>query len=145
MTRSSPSSSTCASCLGINLEDLKSEEGYIHQPSCAALFSSAESCQLCGIIVTVLKRCIHLQRRQTSPYKNISDVGHLGPLRLFAADRDIGLQNIKRRKKGPVVEKLLSQNVTIVTGEVDSSLYYQPDSPMLDMYADLGESDLPNR
>jgi hypothetical protein len=119
MTRSSPLRSTCAFYLGINLEDLKSEEGYTHQPNCAALVRSADSCRLCGVIVAVLKRSIHIQRRQTSPYKTIADVGYLGPLRLFAAARDVDSQNLKRRKKGPVKEQLLS-NVTIVAGEVIS-------------------------
>jgi hypothetical protein len=58
-------------------------------------------------------------------------------IRLLVAGRDIDSQNMKRRKEGPIIDKLLSQKVTIVTGKVDSS-YYLPDCPVLDMYADLG-------
>ncbi|KAH8804855.1 heterokaryon incompatibility protein-domain-containing protein [Xylogone sp. PMI_703] len=128
---------TCDCCLGINLKDLKSNSGYVHHQSCNDLVASTNTCDLCLVIVTVLKRSIHHLRRQSNPVKSISDIGQWGPVRLFAAGRKIDSQNVRYRERGPVREKLLSQSVAVVVGEPDA-LYYGPENAVLDMYADKG-------
>ncbi len=70
----------------------------------------------------------------------MSDVGHLGPVRLFAASRDIDSHNIESREKGPVTGRLISQSIAIVSGKVDATLHYGPEFPVLEIYADTGEA-----
>ncbi|KAH8879178.1 HET-domain-containing protein [Thozetella sp. PMI_491] len=112
----------CVFCQGINLEDIKSNDGYVHQPTCHALISSADTCDLCQLIVDLFKRCIYEQRLATSSIRNLSDAWHLGPVRLFAASRelDLNLYPFQRRERGRVQDKLLSKRVAMTLGMIGS-------------------------
>ncbi|KAG6354642.1 hypothetical protein INS49_004660 [Diaporthe citri] len=130
----------CIFCQGINLEDIKSYDGYFHQPTCHALISSANTCDLCQLIVDLFKRCIHEQRLATSSIRSLSHAWHLGPVRLFAASHELDLNPglFQRQKRGRVKDKLLSKRVAVTLGMVGTELIYGPDYPTLLMFADPG-------
>ncbi len=135
----------CAFCDGINLEDLKSNDGYIHQPTCGALIISADTCNLCHLIVNLFRRCICEQRIATSPIRDICDARHLGPVRLFAASRELDFEEhiYQRRERGSVKDKLLSQRVAVTLGIEETDLHYGPEFPTLLMFADPGRATHP--
>jgi hypothetical protein len=131
------SSQLCVFCQGINLEDLKSGDGYTHQPTGGTLVLSAEACALCRLIVNLFKRHIHERRRATSPIRNISDVLHWGPVSMFAAGRELNSKGTRMR--GPVSDRELSLRVAVTMGVANSVLRYGPESPTLLMFTDAGE------
>ena len=130
----------CVFCQGINLEDMKSNDGYVHQPTCDALISSADACDLCQLIAGLFKRCIYEHRLATSSIRNMSDAWHLGPVRLFAASHelDLKLHIFQRRERSRVKDKLLSQRVAVTLGMVGTELGYGPEYPTLLMFAEPG-------
>jgi hypothetical protein len=136
-----PSSQLCVFCQGINLEDLKSGNGYTHQPTGGALVLSADACALCRLIVNLFKRHIHERRLATSPIRNISDVLNFGPVSMFAAGRELDSKEI--RERGPVSDGPLSRRVAVTMGVVGSTLRYGPESPTLLMFTDPGRMDHP--
>jgi hypothetical protein len=131
----------CVFCQGINLEDIKSNGGYVHQPTCHALISSANTCDLCHLIADLFKRYFHEQRLATSSIRNLSDAKHLGPVRLFAASRELDLNPgpFQRRERGRVKDKLLPKRVAVTLGMIGTELGYGPDYSTLLMFADPGE------
>ncbi|KAL8306273.1 hypothetical protein RB597_003179 [Gaeumannomyces tritici] len=130
----------CDFCQGINLEDMKSNDGYVHHPTCHALASSADKCDLCQLIVGVFKRYIYEQRRATNPIRNLSDAWHLGPVKLFAASRELDSNQhiFLRRERGGVQNKLLFKRVAITLGISGTTLHYGPNDPTLLMFANPG-------
>ncbi|CAM1506145.1 Fc.00g057860.m01.CDS01 [Cosmosporella sp. VM-42] len=130
----------CAFCNGLNLEDMKSKDGYEHQPTCETLIRSAAACDLCEIIVNTLKRSIHVQRMATGQIRCISDARHLGPVRLFAAGRHIDYSTgiLQRRARSPVEDKSLSLSVSVTLGDGQILLGYMPECPTFLMFADSG-------
>ncbi|KAK3384108.1 heterokaryon incompatibility protein-domain-containing protein [Lasiosphaeria ovina] len=133
----------CAICRDINMEDLKSDAGYVHQPSVGAMISSTDSCDLCRLIAEIFKRSIHEQRRATHPVRSISDVKEWGPVRLFAASRELDSASNKgyqRRERCAVKDELLSYRVAVTCGELEvlEKLHYGPETPTLIMYTEQG-------
>ena len=133
----------CAIYRDINMEDLKSDAGYIHQPSVGAMISSTDSCDLCRLIVEIVKRSIHENRLATHPVRSISDVKEWGPVRLFAASRNLDAARNKcyqRRERCAVEDELLSYRVAVTWGgfEVLEELRYGPETPTLIMYTEQG-------
>ncbi|KAH7115594.1 hypothetical protein EDB81DRAFT_624341, partial [Dactylonectria macrodidyma] len=128
----------CLFCQWVNLEDMKSSDGYVHQPTCDDLLSSSEVCDLCQLIVNLVRRHIHQERRATGP-RDISDAKALGPVRLFAASRelDLDVHVFQRRERSPVHEKLLSQRVAVTLGN-DAQPMYGPAYPTLLMFTNPG-------
>src|SRR3569833_3296161 len=131
----------CVFCQGINLEDIKSNDGYVHQPTCHALISSADTCALCQLIFDLSKRFIYKHFPATSSIGNLSDAGHLGPIRLFAASHelDLNLRPFQRRERGRVKDKQLSKMVAITLDMMGTELIYGPNVPTLLMFADPGK------
>jgi len=132
---------SCGVCRSINLEDMKSNNGYVHQPTCDALIISGHTCDLCQLIVDIFERYIYEQRLATSSIRQLSDAGHLGPVRLFAANRELDLNQhpFQRRERGRVKDKLLSKRVAMTFGMVNTELGYGLEYPNLLMFADPGK------
>lgn len=133
----------CAICRDINMEDLKSDAGYVHQPSVGSMISSTDSCDLCRLIAEIVKRSIHEQRRATHPVRSISDVKEWGPVRLFAASRELDSarnKHYQRRERCAVEDELLSYRVAVTCGELEvlEKLHYGPETPTLIMYTGQG-------
>lgn len=130
----------CVLCQGINLDDMKSNGGYVHQLTCDALVGSADACDLCKLIVELFTQSIHEHRLATSSIRDISDAWHLGPVRLFAASNEIDLEPhiFQRRERSHVKDRLLSQRVALMLGTVGTELSYGPGYPTLLMFADPG-------
>ncbi len=133
-----PDSQLCVFCQGINLEDLKSGDGYTHQPTGGALVLSGEACALCRLIVNLFKRHIHQHRLATSSLRNISDALDLGPVSMFAAGEEIDSKKI--RERGPISDGPLSRRVAVTIGVLGSTLHYGPDFPTMLMFTDPGET-----
>lgn len=114
----------CTFCQGINLEDLKSARGYVHQPTGGALIESGEDCHLCQLLVDSFTRCIYEQHLAQYSIRQISDVRHLGPVSLFAASRDLDSNEhfFQRRTKNVVRDRVLSRRVAVTLGVVDTDL-----------------------
>ncbi|KAI0011862.1 HET-domain-containing protein [Xylariaceae sp. FL0662B] len=110
---SSNSQHLCAFCQGINLEALKSAGGYVHQPTCDTLINSAEHCSLCHLLVALFRRRFYMWRSVMHPVRQLSDARSFGPVSLFAASRDLDLDEwrFQRRPPGPVTDCLLSRRV----------------------------------
>ncbi|KAI1161172.1 HET-domain-containing protein [Nemania serpens] len=121
----------CTFCQGINLEDLKSARGYVHQPTGGALIESGEDCHLCQLLVDSFTRCIYEQHLAQYSIRQISDVRHLGPVSLFAASRDLDSNEhfFQRRTKNVVRDRVLSRRVAVTLGVVDTDL---PNDPICD-------------
>jgi hypothetical protein len=130
----------CAFCCGINLEDLKSKDGYMHQPTCGALITSADTCDLCKLIRNLVKRCIYEHRLASGPIRTLDDARYLGPVRLFGASRELDFKKyiFQRRERGSIGDNLLSQRVAVTLGINDTDLHYGPEFPTLLMFTDPG-------
>jgi hypothetical protein len=59
-------------CRNINLVDLKSDEGYEHQPTFAALHQSSLICDMCHLIIQAVDKAMNGNDDNAGPVKLIS-------------------------------------------------------------------------
>ena len=130
----------CKICAQINLPDLKSAKGYVHAATCSVLVGSAKSCRLCKIIAKCLRRSIYHNRNINNPQRTLDDILTLGPVRMFAAGKDIESMSFPRRQAGRIEASQLARLVKISVGKVDAEdiLLYDSRSAVLEMFADEG-------
>ncbi|ORY60937.1 uncharacterized protein BCR38DRAFT_348796 [Pseudomassariella vexata] len=128
----------CALCQEINLEDLKSDQGYLHHATCDALVQSAHTCHLCKSIMNLFIRSIHTNRRVTHPMRSICDCGHLGPVALHAACPDINSngRHYQEHTPGPVLSRKLSLQVAVTIGSIKDRISYGTMYPTLLIFCD---------
>jgi hypothetical protein len=113
-TEESSGDTLCECCIGINLQCLKSSQGYEHQPTFGSLILSSSACVLCDLIKKSVDRTLNINRA-FGP--SISE--DLGPVRLFCAGRSLARESATHRRcpEGQVEELLLWHEVAVVIGK----------------------------
>lgn len=119
-------------CSGINLQDWKSELGYIHSPTPKELETSSEVCKLCRLILESIKRSIPRQAILWGTYK-FSNLLQFGPVKLFAVSRSVGKYEQVRQGR-PLESTLVSQKIFVTVGE-PGDMRCDDAGAQLEMYA----------
>ncbi|KAH6661419.1 hypothetical protein BKA67DRAFT_508781, partial [Truncatella angustata] len=129
----------CTLCREINLEDLKSDHGFLHHSTCDSLVQSAHTCDLCKSITNLFIRSIHMYRSIIHPIRSIYDCSRLGPIALHAACRDLDSDRSSwARIPGPVLSSKLSLQVAVTLGPTGDRVFYGAGYPTLSMFCDPG-------
>jgi hypothetical protein len=106
--------SLCEHCTRINLQDLKNNLGYEHQPTWGSLLLSSRNCALCNLLAQSIQRSLNQPNAFQSGLQKDS-----GPVRLVAAGRTVPHQSNGRSVcEGAVDEDLLWKEVALVVGEI---------------------------
>ena len=102
----------CEYCTYVNLHDLKSSQGYEHQPTWASLLLSSHHCALCKLLAQSMQRSLN---QGNAPQQSLDT--NNGPVRLVAAGRTVPSQSNGRSfTQGAVDESLLWREVGLVVG-----------------------------
>jgi hypothetical protein len=104
--------SLCEHCTSINLQDLKNNLGYEHQPTWGSLLLSSRNCALCTLLAQSIQRSLNQPNAFQRSLQKDS-----GPVRLVAAGRTVPHQtNGQRVCEGAVDEDLLWKEIALVVG-----------------------------
>jgi hypothetical protein len=134
--------SVCDYCRGINLEDLKSDDGYLHQPTFAAIVSSSATCKLCKIMLGLLEESF---KRLWMIWGRIdpSKLTDANPVRLVAAGEDIYSRTNGGRKPRPINTQRLHRSVAVILGGMEKKSWFFHGAAVLDMYSAKGRHQWP--
>jgi hypothetical protein len=126
----------CTYCGHLSLQDLRSIEGYDHQPTYSLLCRSASTCPLCCLIRDSVERTLS-RLRAFAPFMK----DDLGPVRMHCAGRSLGECSKLHYSPGPVEEMPLWREVAVTIGkDLDRTRCFSSFGTQILMLAAQGES-----